>query len=680
MINDCEAVTGWTGDDAVTAVTAAGLFYEGSGSLATQLSDADEHMYTTEDSVGASTFSLDWSDSTLYMIIKDNLAETQANGGVKFVIGDGTDRIGFEVGGNNNVGLPLAKNFNAYRLDVSNRAAFTGHVFAGVLANLTVTAITQIGYGTIHLSKAAGAIDNVWMDGFRYIANGSAVLTINAGTSGTPETFADVAADDITNGWGVVSNPRGNQFIVAAPCEFGESATNTSSFFRQADSQIYLDGVGIGTDNFDFSMLGATGTGTQEFELDNCVVVNVGARANWDFTDANHDAFDLTDTQWIDCGTFTFPANNASKSITRGGFINCDQVYFSGTTVDGVAFNGSNDATGAVLWDENSIEENQDNLSFTSDGTGHAIHIFPSGAGPFTFNIDGYVSSGYEATSDGSTGNTFFLVDSASDADVTINLTGTTGNFAYERASGYTGTVTVVNNVSIEVTGVSEGARVSMHDATGGTERLNALAYTSDGAGAFKASGTYNHGLLGDKSVDVRARYSGYAIAAIADDNTVLTDETESSNTNVTNTMTLLPTTPVANEDRYYIGHTEEFSQLKLDITDAATGATITWQYWNGAWVSLSGVSDGTSNFSSLGDGVVSWTPPGDWATTTVNSQGPYYYVRAVLTAGTPDQARARKAQLDVTRYLPFAQVNTITGSGLSVKASWIVDTVASFN
>ena len=150
VINDCEAVTGWTGDDAVTAATATGEFYEGSTSLSTQLSDTDEHMYTTEDSVNTGTFSLDWSDSTLYLLVKDNLGEAFSAGGVMFVIGDGTNRVGYDVGGNDAIGIPLKTYFQSYKLDVSVIVTTPGtfNAFAGTEANLTQTACTQIGYGS----------------------------------------------------------------------------------------------------------------------------------------------------------------------------------------------------------------------------------------------------------------------------------------------------------------------------------------------------------------------------------------------------------------------------------------------------------------------------------------------------------------------------------------------------
>ena len=99
-------------------------------------------------------------------------------------------------------------------------------------------------------------------------------------------------------------------------------------------------------------------------------------------------------------------------------------------------------------------------------------------------------------------------------------------------------------------------------------------------------------------------------------------------------------------------------------------------------------MTDGTNNFENTGHGlIVSWTAPGDWATTTVTNQantGQLYYVRARLTTvGTANQTRARSIRCDATRYLPFPEegnaVRTIVSSGLTVTAVWVEDAIGKF-
>lgn len=179
----------------------------------------------------------------------------------------------------------------------------------------------------------------------------------------------------------------------------------------------------------------------------------------------------------------------------------------------------------------------------------------------------------------------------------------------------------------------------------------------------------------------MRARQQGLPNAAIADDGGVFTDETTEANSATTNDMTIFPAT-VAVNDAYYFGHSEQFTRLKVDVSTAITGIlVVVWEYWDGgAWVVLTELVDGTSMWTNVGENTVSYTLPGDWATTTVNSQGPYYFVRTRLSSvASGTGPLGRKCKLDVTRYLPFVQNNTITSSGLSTVASWAVDSIAIF-
>ena len=98
QLNNCETfANGWTAAAQGGDNTTTGQFYEGTGSIESQHSNSDEETFTVQDSGGA-TFNLDLSDSTVYILIKDNLIDTFANGGVQYIIGDGSNRIGYDVG------------------------------------------------------------------------------------------------------------------------------------------------------------------------------------------------------------------------------------------------------------------------------------------------------------------------------------------------------------------------------------------------------------------------------------------------------------------------------------------------------------------------------------------------------------------------------------------------------
>jgi hypothetical protein len=245
------------------------------------------------------------------------------------------------------------------------------------------------------------------------------------------------------------------------------------------------------------------------------------------------------------------------------------------------------------------------------------------------------------------------------------------------------GTVVVNNSVPIEINGVTEGARVIIETDPGDVTLLEGLAYTDDGQGGFKLAGSF--AFVSDTSVRVSAASSGKPVAAASDDDGVFSDETVNANSATTDDMTLLPGVPVATEDGYVFGHTEQFGQMDLVISTAGTGGfTITWEYWDGGgWTALSGVSDGTSSFSVEGTGRVSWTIPGGWTARTISSQPGttvLFYIRASYSAGSVTIVPVgRQVTMDVTKYIRWEDSNTITSTGLATKATWVIDTIASF-
>ena len=491
QLNDCEDDTqtfATTGAQLNTNSTLAGNIYEGAASIQVQHSNVYDDTYTSGDSAGA-TFNIDLSDSTVWIVVKDNGLDTASVAGAQVVLGDGTDRIGYTAGGSDAVGVPLAEQFLGFKIDVSEALAAPGtadvdhHVFAGSEANLDQTQVTIVGYGGIHNAKAQGNVPNVYFDGIYYLSNASYALTVNGGTVGTPETMADVAGDDITNGWGIVSNPIADAYYIFANTEFGDDTAATDSYFSATDEQWFLlgdngGGRPIGAGNHFYQTLG--GTGTNSFVLTRVILTSTGEPAIWDFSDTTVETMELNACVFNNCGTITMPVTGGTSRLADDCiFNNCGQVYLSTLLCDGLTFNGTTDALGAVLWDANSNEENQDNLTFNSDGTGHAIEISLNTASLTTFNIDGYAVSGYETASLGSTGNTVFLVDNALDGDVTINVTNGVGTFSYERAAGYTGTVTIVQSVTVTITVVDgagdpiQGAKVFLEEDPGGTDVIS---------------------------------------------------------------------------------------------------------------------------------------------------------------------------------------------------------------
>ncbi len=243
--------------------------------------------------------------------------------------------------------------------------------------------------------------------------------------------------------------------------------------------------------------------------------------------------------------------------------------------------------------------------------------------------------------------------------------------------------------ISISVNGVTEGTSVQVTSAetagtlTDGDVLGEGLA---DSTGSFGFNMNYQSAFGSSLDVVVRCRNQGFPASAVAANTggTVFVDETNANNSAINGDITLLPLSPSQN-DAYYWGHSQKFNKMKIEISQAGgvSVASLEWEYWNGSnWTSLPNLSDGTDNYKNLGENTVSWDSPSGWNKNTVNTSNTYYYIRArqknnVSLPGS--QPLGRKVKLDVDRYIPFSQNNSITLNGLDVVAVWIKDTIANF-
>ena len=111
------------------------------------------------------------------------------------------------------------------------------------------------------------------------------------------------------------------------------------------------------------------------------------------------------------------------------------------------------------------------------------------------------------------------------------------------------------------------------------------------------------------------------------------TDETTATNNATTNDMDLLPAAGNATGDGFYFGFASLWDALCLIVGTAGAGTyTITWKYWNGAWVALTVLNDDSGSFQSTGQKHVTFVRPADWAVTNIAALGNMYYIKAEVT------------------------------------------------
>lgn len=546
QLQDCDATGDVSGDSDASPqsrTTETGLVIEGPSAIQFQVTNAQEHILFDLDSAG-STFNLDLSDSTVYIAIKDNLADTFANLGGLICLNDGADGaggddIGYAVAGVDVAGLTYEKKYAFLKLDVSVVVAAPGtdnvdfYTYNGTEAGLNHAAILQVGYGSIHLAKGQGTIPNAWFDGIYYIVNDdpggtrSFAATVSGGSTGTPETMTLLVADDVTVGAGMFNNPKGAEFGLFAPTEFGDSGTGNSGFEGTDEQWVYYGdnggGHAVGATHFNFRLVG-NATGTNAFRQTRVTNINIGTRAQFDFSDANFDELELDTTTWTDFGALTFPTQDASKFCNGSTFINCDQMDLQSCDMDGNTWIGSNNANGVIVWDETVADvQNQDNSTYVRSGTHNAIEIAPTGAGPFTYSVDGLIADGFASQDDGDAveaEKVFYINPSTLSADININLSNSSAinigggadtgidGFSYRVVGSYTGTVTITQTVTLTVNVVDDLANpvpyatVSVQNAATGAEISAGIA---NNLGVYQDT-TYNY--TGDLAVNIVGRAS----------------------------------------------------------------------------------------------------------------------------------------------------------------------------
>jgi hypothetical protein len=122
-------------------------------------------------------------------------------------------------------------------------------------------------------------------------------------------------------------------------------------------------------------------------------------------------------------------------------------------------------------------------------------------------------------------------------------------------------------------------------------------------------------------------------VAAIQDDGGVFTDYTAEAQGEAAGDVVLLPTVPAIG-DAFYFGGDAPFGLLELEIEARRYGdLTVVWEYWNGAWLAVPGLQDGTEGFTIEGlSGVLIPTIPGDWTSTTINGSAAFFLRARVAT------------------------------------------------
>lgn len=401
-IDAAEGTAGWTFSGISKTATSSNS-REGTNCIGGQVANASfgYAWHTHGSSINMTTA----GNERVYIWTNCAGAGTYAQSGWMVLIGDGTNRRAYRVGGSDVVPF-AAKGWYCLMLDTANLPA-TYQTVAGA-SQPTLSAITQFGFGVYNVVAPSGNALNVFCDIVRY---GSG-LTITSGAT-DDITFSDIATDDFSSAagkaYGIIREIQPGVYGIQGDILLGDTSGNSIDFKDQDAIVIFEDRVeGTGTQT-DYNFKGqhsATGT----FRLELGVAVSSGdsesGRNGVTFYNANptnQDVnFDFSDTDIEDVflygcvlngmrGDVNFSAdatNGISHHVSGTDFINCGQADLGRVVARNCRFIGYTlDADGALLWNENINIKNSQFIGNT-DGTNDPAGVeHPSAAGsPYAYD------------------------------------------------------------------------------------------------------------------------------------------------------------------------------------------------------------------------------------------------------------------------------------------------------
>ena len=464
ILNEADSTAGWTATDGPTLFnTVAPTPIEAGACLGMQASNATEDAYT---SITSDNYS---AGGSLFVWMTDRAAfDTTVNGGIGIQVGDGTNRIGYHVGGSDGAGFRHEEGpvkWTCFQIDLANKPANFSTI-AGAEGNLNEAAITQVGVYFETIAKSVGGADNVFWDIIRFADNGVGI-EVYGGTSGVPEVWETATVTDRSTAnqaaHGIIRKVGSGAYSIQGNISSGDATGTNDTYINSVGETFLWEDRGQSTNNYYRWNAVGNGTGVTDLNFDGCVWT-CPTSGSIDVSDANVDAFDVRTTviTGFDQGILTGGASNEWSGNT---FISCGQLETTGTNlVDSTFTEYTGLANTSQLYWNTTTDPNGliDGSEFTMPATlTHAIE-FPTSMTNQSITLTDCVFNGYNA-SDGVNDSTFNVL--ATTGTLTINIVGGSGNVTY-RTAGAT-VVIVVNPVTLLITVrdiitglVIEGARV----------------------------------------------------------------------------------------------------------------------------------------------------------------------------------------------------------------------------
>lgn len=434
-----------------------------------------------------------------------NSVATQANGGLRVILGSGTsDYDHWYVGGSDTEVFGL---WNPYPVnDTVTPDTTTGtpgtYTYVGALANLPSGGPTK---------GSPFAIDAIRV--------GRCRMDVTDGDAGNGyATFAglEATANSLANRWGLFELIKGT-YLMQGFLRLGITGGNAVDF-RDSNRVIYFRDATRVTSAFNRVEVQ---NASSNVEWTNILMRALGATSRGTFV-VTAGTLTMDACTFIDMGTFDFLSSTTGNGCT---WRRCLAITAPGSDLQNSRFETSDVAAdaSAVVWDVNTDVDGLLDGCFWSKGANahHAIELGTTSPLSVTFrNCD---FSGFNA-SDGQNDSTFYVARGS--GTVTINVVGCTGNFTYKSAGA---TVVIVTDpVTLTITAVDSATGSPIEAAIAlvlaGTDFAGGTAVSIARSGSTATVTHTAHGFSTGNSVRIRGanetEYNGLFVITVTGNDT----------------------------------------------------------------------------------------------------------------------------------------------------------------
>ena len=311
----------------------------------------------------------------------------------------------------------------------------------------------------------------IYFDAFRYGTG----LTVYGGSPGSPATFADLYAADLSNAYGIIDKVFGVYFL-QGKIAIGSTAAGQATYFKDTGAiLVYKDAPVAAT--FNAIALQGNATGNTEVFVPRCLIKSVGQRFRFLTNAGNITSFEADGLSLLHAGSVQFAAG---QTVINSTFDDCGQIAPSTATFENNTILNATDSAGALLWPGGSTVKN---CAFLNNDK--SIQITQNTTQTFNNLVFDDAAGKYD-------------VNNTSGSGITINL----ANGA--NANSYTGSeVTFSSAVSVTLSGLKNPSEVRVFAA--GT------ANEVSGTGAENVTtGTHAFSLSSGQAVDISILALGY--------------------------------------------------------------------------------------------------------------------------------------------------------------------------